>query len=280
GVEKISNGEVDLRVVKTTREQSVAIARGRKLKRLKWAWIVVIGIYGMLWGLHLFAEFTWMGQLTVLEKIIKGASGTLAVGLVVSVVAVALSFCIAGLCGYIGGWHAYRLLAKTHGAMLSLPVIFWVFLAMAASTSRFLPMVLTISLAGGFLGAGVVGQWLLDLELRGWIAAASASGLSRRQIFSRHFIPAVWPRMLSRGLKLLPAMILFSVAADFANLKARPGESNRWGELIAEGQFAMLDDPNLMIYSLVAVWLFAMGFAVLANWAKFGEGDRPGPDIY
>ncbi len=280
GVEKFSDDKELVRVGQTECGMSVANDHGRRFKRLKWAWIVILGIYGMLWGFHLFAEFTWLEQMTVLVRILTGASGTLAAGVISSVAAVMLSFSIAGLCGYLWGWRAYCLMAKTHSAMLTLPVMFWIFLALGVYASGFSSMILTLTVVGGFLGVGVVSQWFLGLEFRGWVEAARASGLSRRQIFVRHFIPAVWPKMLSRGLKLLPAMILFSVATDFAALKVRVAGSNRWGGLMAEGQLGMLDDPNLMKYSLLAVWLFVAGFAVLANWAKFEKGDRPGPDIY
>lgn len=261
---------------------SLASDHRRSLKRLKQAWITILLGFGIMWGLHLYTEFAWreVGRLEVFERILAGASGTLAMGLVSSILAVLVSFCLAALCGCLGGWRGYCLVAKIHSAILVVPTMFWLLLGLAVSGSGFWSVVLILSYVGGLLGTGVVSHWLLDMESRGWIEAARAMGLNRRQIFCRHFVPVVWLRMLSRGLILLPAMLLFAVAADFSGLSGSEEGGSRWGILMAEGKAVMLDDPDLLIFSVGAVCLSAAAFALLASWARFKKGDRPGPDIY
>ena len=79
------------------------------------------------------------------------------------------------------------------------------------------------------------------MEFCGWIEAAKAAGLKRRQIFLRHFFPTIWPRIVSRILLLLPAMLLLVVAADFSGLVEGGEGFDRWGILMAEGQGGLLD---------------------------------------
>lgn len=275
GVGRSGNREMDHRV-------TVESDRVRRVKRLKLAWIFVLGISGLMWGGHLFAEFSWKveGKMGAIERLLAGASGTLAMALISSVLAVFVSFCVAGFSGCMGGWRAYCLIAKTHTAMISIPSMLWLFFGLAIAGSGFWSTVLIVTCVGGLLGAGVLSRYLLEMEFQGWIESARAIGLNRRQIFFRHFIPAIWPRLVSRGLTLLPVMLVFTVAADFSGLTAKGNGSNRWGVLMAEGKAMMLDDPVLLIVSVGMVWMTATAFAALATWARFEKGDRTGPDIY
>ena len=257
-----------------------------RVRRLKLAWFVVLMVSGVLMGIHMLEVLSGgvLKQGELIEqnarRILLGAGGTLGMGLMSSILAMLVSFCIVGLSGWLGGWRTYGLIVKMHTALFSMPAIFWVFVGLAVASSGFWSVILILGCVGGLLGVGVVSQWFVAMELCGWIEAAQAAGLKRRQVFLRHFFPAIWPMMVSRTLLLVPTMLLLAVAVDFSGLVETEGDSNCWGVLMAEGMSRMLDDPKLLIYSVVAVWVMAVSIAVLASWAKFENGDQPGPDIY
>ena len=275
GVGRSEGGEMPHRVM-------LASDREQRVKRLKWAWIFVLGVCGLMWGGHLFAEFSWRveGRMGAIERLLAGASGTLAMALFSSILAVLISFFISALSGCMGGWRAYCLIAKAHSVMISIPSMYWLFFGLAIAGSGFWSTVLVVACVGGLLGAGVLSRYFLDMEFQGWVESARAIGLSRRQVYFRHFVPAIWPRLVSRGLMLFPGILVFTVAADFSGLIETAKDSNRWGILMAEGKEIMLDDPVLLIISVGMVWFATTAFAVLATWARFEKGDRQGADIY
>ncbi|MCF6313168.1 MAG: ABC transporter permease subunit [Verrucomicrobiales bacterium] len=289
-VDKKTRSEGGLSLL-TTREMATGSELGRKVVAKRWRGLQQVGgvlllLVGLLWALDLLVDFSadgeaWRWLDADVRDLLSAASGACFLSVMASVFSVAISFVLAGLLSWLGGWRVYGMLAKVHGAVWTVPVLFWLLAVSVVVGTSFWALLAVLTVVAALLGTGVLSRWFLVLEFQGWVEAARISGLTRGQIFMRHLVPALWLRLWSRMLLLLPSMFLMVVAVDFALFeKGAPSVSLRWGGLLGSGYEGVWQDPRLLFFAIMAVWAMAVFFALLARWADVDQEDPLGLDIF
>ncbi|MFK5921835.1 MAG: ABC transporter permease subunit [Verrucomicrobiota bacterium] len=265
-------------------------ARKRQTKmwrRLKQAYLGVFLLLAFSWGIKLFADFRWEAESgseslirSDLWRVLIAANETLVMSGLICCLSLCLAFFVSAVLGGLGGWRAYCLVARIHSALWALPLLFVMLVALPVVGAGYWSMVWLLVVISAVLGVGVLSRWFLDIESRPWVEAARATGLRPGQIFFRHFIPVIWPRVLARVLLLFPLMLVAVTALDFSLLQEGAENAGRWGTLLAEGRQRMWQDPDLLVFLSLALWGAVVFFDWLGMWAKTTSQDRVGPDVY
>ena len=205
------------------------------------------------------------------------------VSLSVPFVGVGLSMLIGTILGVISGYFGGRVdhyIQRSIEILLSFPSLpLWMALAAAmpvtmASTTRYVLIVVILSLISWGALARVVRGKVLQYRGEDYVAAASLSGAGLGRIIFRHLIPGTLSHLIVSATLGIPGMILGESSLSFLGVGITPPLTS-WGLLLGDAQKieVLVDHQWLMIPGLlITVIVLAFNF--------FGDGLRDAADPY
>ena len=205
------------------------------------------------------------------------------VSLSVPFVGVGLSMLIGTILGVISGYFGGRVdhyIQRSIEILLSFPSLpLWMALAAAmpvtmASTTRYVLIVVILSLISWGALARVVRGKVLQYRGEDYVAAASMSGAGLGRIIFRHLIPGTLSHLIVSATLGIPGMILGESSLSFLGVGITPPLTS-WGLLLGDAQKieVLVDHQWLMIPGLlITVIVLAFNF--------FGDGLRDAADPY
>ena len=248
--------------------------------------------YRFLWvipsDLHLFGveeggRFSLLGTDTLgrdlYSRLLIGGQ----VSLSVPFVGVGLSMLIGTILGVISGYFGGRVdhyIQRSIEILLSFPSLpLWMALAAAmpvtmASTTRYVLIVVILSLIGWGSLARVVRGKVLQYRGEEYVAAAEMSGAGLGRIIFRHLIPGTLSHLIVSATLGIPGMILGESSLSFLGVGITPPLTS-WGLLLKDAQKieVLVNHQWLMIPGLlITVIVLAFNF--------FGDGLRDAADPY
>ena len=248
--------------------------------------------YRFLWvipsDLHLFGvedggRFSLLGTDTLgrdlYSRLLVGGQ----VSLSVPFVGVGLSMLIGTVLGVISGYFGGRVdhyIQRSIEILLSFPSLpLWMALAAAmpvtmASTTRYVLIVVILSLIGWGSLARVVRGKVLQYRGEEYVAAAEMSGAGLWRIIFRHLIPGTLSHLIVSATLGIPGMILGESSLSFLGVGITPPLTS-WGLLLSDAQKTevLVNHQWLMIPGLlITVIVLAFNF--------FGDGLRDAADPY
>jgi len=207
----------------------------------------------------------------ILARTLAGGRLSLGIGVLSSILALALGVSIGAIAGYAGGWTE-RIIVRLLDVMSALPFL--------------LIVILLLSLFGRslFLLLGAIGAYVwIDLarvmrseaaRLREapFVLASIAAGARFDQVLRWHLLPNLMPiAWVYLGL-ILPQAILVESFLGFLGLSVDEPSAS-WGSLLYEGAQEMDSAP----WSLIFPALFLV--ATLASFQFLGDGLRDWLDV-
>ena len=205
------------------------------------------------------------------------------VSLSVPFVGVGLSMLIGTILGVISGYFGGRVdhyIQRSIEILLSFPSLpLWMALAAAmpvtmASTTRYVLIVVILSLISWGALARVVRGKVLQYRGEDYVAAASMSGAGLGRIIFRHLIPGTLSHLIVSATLGIPGMILGESSLSFLGVGITPPLTS-WGLLLGDAQKieVLVNHQWLMIPGLlITVIVLAFNF--------FGDGLRDAADPY
>ena len=205
------------------------------------------------------------------------------VSLSVPFVGVGLSMLIGTILGVISGYFGGRVdhyIQRSIEILLSFPSLpLWMALAAAlpvtmASTTRYVLIVVILSLIGWGALARVVRGKVLQYRGEDYIAAARMSGAGLGRIIFKHLIPGTLSHLIVSATLGIPGMILGESSLSFLGVGITPPLTS-WGLLLGDAQKieVLVHHQWLMIPGLlITVIVLAFNF--------FGDGLRDAADPY
>ena len=182
----------------------------------------------------------------VLTRILYGARVSLVVGIVPSLISLAIGTFLGILSGYLGG--------KTDFVVMRLADM------MIAFPSLLLAMVVMYT-----LGANLLNIFLaLALREKEFIEAARANGTSRSRIMFSHIFPNVVPTLIVLFSLSIPEAIMWESSLSFLGVGVQPPEAS-WGLLVAKGKEYMFQNPTVAIAPGVAILLTVLAFNFIGD---------------
>jgi peptide/nickel transport system permease protein len=216
----------------------------------------------------------------VFTRILYGGQVSLAVGIVSTLLAIALGVVVGALAGYYGGWLDNALMRITD-TFLTLPASFVLILltallretAFAELRNSVAIVVVVIGALAWMWPARLVRGLFLTLRERDFVSASRALGAGDARVILLHILPnCLGPLLVNATLEMAFAIITES-GLSYLGFGVQPPTPS-WGNILASAQIHVFKAPWLAIFPGVAIFITVMSINYL------GDGLRDAFDPY
>ncbi|GGG08763.1 ABC transporter permease [Paenibacillus aceti] len=206
----------------------------------------------------------------IFSRLVYSSQTSLMVGFSVAVAAVCIGSIIGAISGYFGG-IIDTIFMRIIDVMYSLPTLFINILVLAIFGSKFVYMILILSLTSWMGVARLVRGVFLQLREMQYVEAAKAIGVSNWGIIFRHLLRnASFPIIVNATL-MVGGAILAESALSFLGLGIQAPMTS-WGIMLSNAQEFMLVDPMQAVYPGLCILIVVLAVNFI------GDGIRDAMD--
>jgi oligopeptide transport system permease protein len=193
-------------------------------------------------------------------RTLYGARVSLAVGIVATLVSLAIGVLYGATAGFVGG-RVDAVMMRVVDTLYSLPFIFFVIILMVIFNYNFILLFVAIGAVSWLTMARIVRGQTLSAKEKEYVEAARAAGVGSFGIIMRHVVPNVVGPVIVYVTLTIPGVILSESFLSFLGLGIREPYTS-WGVLISEGAGQMETAPWTLVFpaSLMALTLFCFNF--------------------
>ena len=208
----------------------------------------------------------------VLSRIIFGARISLTIGLVPTLISMAIGT-VFGMCaGFYGGKIDFFIM-RLADVMLAFPSLLLAMVVMYTMGGGLINIFIALSLVNWASTARVVRSQTLSLKEKEYVEAARSIGVKKWTIMFRHILPNCLPSLIVLFTLNIPSAILSEASLSFLGVGAQPPSAS-WGLMVVRGKKYLFTEPWLSIAPSVAIMVIVMAFNFL------GDGLRDVIDPY
>ncbi|HSH78548.1 MAG TPA: ABC transporter permease [Herpetosiphonaceae bacterium] len=212
-------------------------------------------------------------------KLMYGARVSLIVGLVPTLMVVAIGMSIGMAAGYAGGWID-NLLMRLTDVVYAFPDLLFIIIIMSAFRDSplgrplggLLLLFVSLSIIGWTGMARLIRGQVLSVKEKEFVEAARAMGASRGRIMLRHLLPNIFAPVLVFIAFGIPGAIIGEAALGFFGLGLRPATPGTpstfptsWGVLIQEGVSSLQGSPWMLIFGATVIGLTVLSFTFIGD---------------
>ena len=208
----------------------------------------------------------------VLSRIIFGARISLTIGLVPTLISMAIGT-VLGLCAGVYGGKVDFVIMRLADVMLAFPSLLLAMVVMYTMGGGLINIFIALSLINWASTARVVRSQTLSLKEKEYVEAARSIGVSRWKIMFRHILPNCLPSLIVLFTLNIPSAILSEASLSFLGVGAQPPSAS-WGLMAVRGKKYLFSVPWLCIAPSVAIMIVVLAFNFL------GDGLRDVLDPY
>ncbi|HVJ33205.1 MAG TPA: ABC transporter permease subunit [Terriglobia bacterium] len=210
----------------------------------------------------------------MLLRLMSGGQVSLIIGLVATIVAVAIGVLYGSIAGFFGG-AVDQVLMRIADILYGVPYIFQVILISVAMGRGKVAVIVAVMLTLWLTPSRIVRAQAITLRNREFIEAARAGGMSRLAIVLRHIMPNCLGVVIVYSSLLVPDVILSESLLSFLGLGVQPPESS-WGVLIADGRAKIESDPRMLLIPglALALTLLCLNFVADGLRDAFDPNER------
>ena len=208
----------------------------------------------------------------VLSRIIFGARISLTIGLVPTLISMAIGT-VLGLCAGVYGGKGDFVIMRLADVMLAFPSLLLAMVVMYTMGGGLINIFIALSLINWASTARVVRSQTLSLKEKEYVEAARSIGVSRWTIMFRHILPNCLPSLIVLFTLNIPSAILSEASLSFLGVGAQPPSAS-WGLMAVRGKKYLFSEPWLCIAPSVAIMIVVLAFNFL------GDGLRDVLDPY
>jgi len=196
----------------------------------------------------------------ILVRTLEGGRISLLVGLVATLVSLAIGVTYGAVAGYYGGMTD-RVMMRLVDIIYALPFMFFVILLMVVF-GRHIVLIFVAIGAGNWLDmARIVRGQTLSLKNMEFVEAARACGVDHHSIIKRHIIPNLLGVVIVYVTLTIPQVILVESFLSFLGLGVQEPMSS-WGALVNDGAQDMESAPWTLIFpaAFLTVTLYCFNY--------------------
>lgn len=208
----------------------------------------------------------------VLSRIIFGARISLTIGLVPTLISMAIGT-VLGLCAGVYGGKVDFVIMRLADVMLAFPSLLLAMVVMYTMGGGLINIFIALSLINWASTARVIRSQTLSLKEKEYVEAARSIGVSRWTIMFRHILPNCLPSLIVLFTLNIPSAILSEASLSFLGVGAQPPSAS-WGLMAVRGKKYLFSEPWLCIAPSVAIMIVVLAFNFL------GDGLRDVLDPY
>ncbi len=199
----------------------------------------------------------------MLSRIMRGAAGSMAVGLATVAMGMSAGVLLGMLAAYCRGWVDEAVM-RLADLLFGFPAV----LSAILITSVLGPSALNAMLAIGIFYIPVFARLARATALSIWeldfVAAARVSGLGDLAIARRHVLPNIMPALIVQATIQFAVAILAEAGLSYLGLGTQPPDAS-WGRMLNEAQTFMPIAPWTAVFPGLAICLAVLGFSLLGD---------------
>lgn len=200
-----------------------------------------------------------------LSRMILASQQTLLVGVLATLIGLAVGVVIGTVAGAFGGW-VDTVLMRVTDVLLAIPSLLLAIsvAALFASPSQ-TSVIIAVSIVSIPIFARLLRGSMLAQRNADHVVAATALGVKRPAVVLRHMLPNAISPVVVQATLTLATSILDAAALSFLGLgDADPGRAE-WGLMLAQAQTLIEVRPALAFYPAFAIIIIALGFTLLGE---------------
>jgi peptide/nickel transport system permease protein len=201
-----------------------------------------------------------------LSRMIYGSRQTLFVGVLATLIGLALGVVFGAIAGAFGGWIDVILMRVTD-VMLALPsLLLAISLVAMASRSSQWTVILAVAIVQVPIFARLLRGSMLAQRESDHVLAARALGVRQRSIVLRHMLPNSMTAVIVQATLTFAVAILDAAALSFLGLGDPDINRAEWGLMLGvDGVHYFELRPELAYYPALAIIVVALGFTLLGE---------------
>ncbi len=208
----------------------------------------------------------------VFTRLLYGSRISLIVGILPSMISLAIGIFFGLLAGYYGGVIDY-LIMRLADVMLSIPSLLLAMVIMYTLGSSIMNIFIALALVGWASVARVVRSHTLSLKETEYVEAARSIGVSDRRIMLRHILPNCVPSLIVLFTLSVPSAILSESTLSFLGIGVQPPAAS-WGLMVNQSKQFLFTQPWLALAPSLSIMVVVLAFNFL------GDGLRDVLDPY
>ncbi len=208
----------------------------------------------------------------VLSRIIFGARISLTIGLVPTLISMAIGTVLGMWAGFYGGKTDF-IIMRLADVMLAFPSLLLAMVVMYTMGGGLVNIFIALSLVNWASTARIVRSQTLSLKEKEYVEAARSIGVKKWTIMFRHILPNCLPSLIVLFTLNIPSAILSEASLSFLGVGAQPPSAS-WGLMVVRGKKYLFSEPWLSIAPSAAIMIVVMAFNFL------GDGLRDVLDPY
>ena len=196
----------------------------------------------------------------ILVRTLEGGRISLLVGLVATLVSLAIGVTYGAVAGYYGGMTD-RVMMRIVDIIYALPFMFFVILLMVVFGRHILLIFVAIGAVNWLDMARIVRGQTLSLKNMEFVEAARACGVDHHSIIKRHIIPNLLGVVIVYVTLTIPQVILVESFLSFLGLGVQEPMSS-WGALVNDGAQDMESAPWTLVFpaAFLTVTLYCFNY--------------------
>jgi peptide/nickel transport system permease protein/oligopeptide transport system permease protein len=208
----------------------------------------------------------------LLTRIMFGTRISLWIGIVPTLLSMALGTALGLIGGFYGGWIDTAIM-RLCDMVLAFPSLLLAMVVMYTLGASLVNIFIALAVVGWAGTARVVRAQVLSLREKEFVEAARAIGVRNRVIMVRHILPNCLPALIVLFTLGIPGAIMSEATLSFLGVGAQPPTPS-WGLIITSGKEYLFSAPWIAIAPGVFILITVLAFNFM------GDGFRDALDPY
>ena len=199
----------------------------------------------------------------IFTRMLYGSRLSLLVGILPSMVSLAIGSLLGVTAGYYGGWLD-AVIMRLADIVLAFPSMLLAMVLMYMLGGGLFNVFLTLSLVNWASAARIIRAETLQLKEREFVESARTIGVRSPKIIFRHILPNCVPTIIVLFTLNIPDSILTESSLSFLGLGVQPPAAS-WGLMVNAGRQFFYTSPWLCLFPGLAVMIIVLAFHFLGD---------------
>jgi ABC-type dipeptide/oligopeptide/nickel transport system permease subunit len=202
----------------------------------------------------------------ILVRIAYGARISLYVGVVATLLTVAIGAVLGLIAGYFGG-AVDSIIARLVDVVLSLPFLLFAISLVAVTKPGLKVVIIVIAVFGWAAVCRIIRGQVLSIREKEYIEAARSLGASSWRIMFVDILPNVLTQLIVYATLLIPVTIILEATLSFLGLGIPPPTAD-WGQMIAEAGTIYQQAWWFLVFPSIALLITTVAFNILGDGVR------------
>lgn len=202
----------------------------------------------------------------IFSRILYGSQASLAIGVLVTLIAAVVGSLLGGLAGFRGGIIDI-IITRLIDLQLSIPFILLALIFLAILGPGFWSVFAALAVALWVNYARLIRGETLKLRESEFVMAAKTIGCTGNRTLLRHIMPNIVQSIIVLATLDMAYVIIFESALTFLGLGIQP-PTPTWGYMLSEGRTYLRESPWMTVFPGAAIILTVVGINLLGDWLR------------